>query len=134
MLRYMLDTDISIYIIKNRPQGLRNTFNNRAGQLCVSAITAAELIHGAMKSSETDRNLRKVEDYLSRLDILEFGEVAAAHYGDIRAALERQGNIIGPNDLFIAAHSRCQALILVTNNVREFQRVEGLRIENWLME
>ncbi len=132
MLKYMLDTNIAIYIIKRRPLELLTTFNKHAGQLSISSITLAELLHGVEKSAKPEHNLQQVEDFVSRLDVLPYAEKAASHYGDIRAQLERKGNAIGVNDLHIAGHARSEALILVTNNQREFDRVPGLRVENWL--
>lgn len=132
MLKYMLDTNIVIYVIKRRPVELLGTFNLHAGQVCISAVTEAELMHGAEKSARTEHNLRQVEDFTSRLEVLEYGRKAAAHYGDIRAHLERKGTPIGVNDLHIAAHARSEGLVLVTNNIREFERVEALRVVNWL--
>ena len=133
MLKYMLDTNIVIYVIKRRPLEVLETFNRHAGQLSISAITLAELLHGAEKSAKPEHNLRQVEEFVSRLEVLEYGIKAAAHYGDIRADLERKGTPIGVNDLHIAGHARSEGLILVTNNLREFERVEALRLENWLM-
>lgn len=132
MLKYMLDTNIAIYVIKRRPPEALATFNQHAGQLCISSITLAELMHGAEKSAKPDHNLRQVEDFTSRLTVLEYGNKAAAHYGDIRAALERKGTPIGVNDLHIAGHARSEGLTLVTNNLKEFERVEALRLENWV--
>lgn len=132
MLRYLLDTNICIYVIKQRPLGLLEIFNRHTGQLAISSITLAELFHGVEKSAKPDHNLRQVEDFVSRLDVLPYGNKAAAHYGDIRAMLEKQGKLIGVNDLHIAAHARSEALVLVSNNVREFERVEALRLENWV--
>ena len=132
MLKYLLDTNIAIYVIKHRPIQVLETFNRHAGQLCISPITLAELFHGVEKSAKPDHNLRQVEDFVSRLEVLEYGNKAAAHYGDIRANLERKGTPIGVNDLHIAAHARSEGLTLVTNNLREFERVEGLRVENWV--
>lgn len=132
MLKYMLDTNIAIYVIKRRPPEALATFNQHAGQLCISSITLAELMHGAEKSAKPDHNLRQVEDFTSRLAVLEYGNKAAAHYGDIRAALERKGTPIGVNDLHIAGHARSEGLTLVTNNLQEFERVQALRLENWV--
>lgn len=132
MLKYMLDTNIAIYIIKRRPLELLDSFNKHSGQLCISSITLAELLHGVEKSARPEHNLRQVEDFVSRLEVLPYAEKAAAHYGDIRTQLERSGQSIGVNDLHIAGHARSEALILVTNNQREFDRVPGLRVENWL--
>jgi len=132
MLKYMLDTNIAVYVIKRRPPEVLDTFNRHAGQMCISSITFAELMHGVEKSAKPEHNLQQVEDFSSRLDILEYGRKAAEHYGDIRADLERRGTPIGVNDLHIAGHARSEGLIVVTNNLREFERVAGLRAENWL--
>lgn len=132
MLKYLLDSNIAIYVIKHRPIQALATFNRHAGQLCISSITLAELFHGVEKSTLPDHNLRQVEDFISRLEVLEYSSKAAAHYGDIRANLESKGTPIGVNDLHIAAHARSEGLTLITNNVREFGRVEGLRLENWV--
>lgn len=132
MLKYMLDTNIAIYVIKRKPIGSLARFNQCAGQICLSTITLAELIHGAEKSSEPKQNFVRLEDFCSRLEVLDYGEKAAEHYGQIRSDLEKKGTPIGVNDLHIAGHARSQGLILVTNNQREFERVEALRLENWV--
>ena len=132
MLKYMLDTNIVIYVIKRRPVELLEVFNRHAGQMCISSITLAELLHGVEKSSTPDRNLLRVEDFLSRLEILQYGTKAASHYGEIRADLERKGTPIGVNDLHIAGHARSEGLTLVSNNTRDFERVEALRLVNWI--
>ena len=132
MLKYMLDTNIAIYVIKRRPLEVLDTFNRHSGQMCISSITFSELMHGVEKSAKPEHNLRQVEDFASRLEILEYGRKAAEHYGDIRADLERRGTPIGVNDLHIAGHARSEGLVVVTNNLREFERVAGLRVANWL--
>jgi len=132
MLKFLLDTNIVIYVIKRRPIEVLSVFNQHVGQMAISSITLAELLHGVEKSSKVEHNLRQVEDFVSRLDVLDYGSKAAAHYGDIRAKLEKQGQTIGVNDLHIAGHARSEGLVLVTNNVSEFERVEALRVENWL--
>ena len=132
MLRYLLDTNICIYVIKRRPESLLVRFNENASHLAISAITLAVLLHGAEKSSQPQRTLSVVEDFCSRLDVLDYGAKAAQHYGQIRSALERRGTPIGVNDLHIAAHARSEGLTLVSNNLREFERVEGLLYENWI--
>ena len=132
MLRYLLDTNIVIYVIKQRPITALEVFNHHHGRMALSAITVAELVHGAEKSTQPERNLAVVEDFCSRLAILPYGEREAHHYGSIRAALERLGQPIGLNDLHIAAHARAQGLTLVSNNLREFERVPGLLTENWV--
>ncbi|OAI17711.1 plasmid maintenance protein [Methylomonas koyamae] len=132
MLKYLLDTNIVIYVIKQRPIEVLATFNRHHGRMAISAITLAELIHGAEKSQFPARNLATVEDFCSRLQVLPYTDSAAMHYGGIRAALEKISQPIGVNDLHIAAHARSHGLILVSNNLREFERVPGLLIENWL--
>ncbi len=131
MLRYLLDTNIVIYVIKRRPLQALEIFNQNAGRMAISAITLAELQHGAEKSSDPAANLAVVEDLCSRLEVLPYGSKAAQHYGSIRAALEKQGQMIGVNDLHIAAHARSEGLTLVSNNLREFERVPALQFENW---
>jgi len=131
MLKFMLDTNIVIYVIKRRPAELINVFNKHADQMCISSITLAELIHGAEKSSLPEKNMKIVEDFISRLEVLSYDSEAAMHYGDIRADLEKKGIPVGVNDLHIAGHARSRGLIIVTNNTKEFTRVEGLRITDW---
>jgi len=131
MLRYLLDTNIVIYVIKRRPLSALQLFNDNEGRMAISSITLAELLHGAEKSNAPVRSLATVEDFCSRLEVLPYGAKAAQHYGSIRAALERLGQSIGVNDLHIAAHARSEGLTLVSNNLREFERVEALQLDNW---
>jgi tRNA(fMet)-specific endonuclease VapC len=131
MLKYMLDTNIVIHVIKRRPVELLEVFNRHVGQMCISFITLAELMHGVEKSAMPDHNLRQVEDFITRLEVLEYGGKAAAHYGEIRADLERKGTPIGVNDLHIAGHARSEGLTLVSNNLSKFERVDALRLVNW---
>lgn len=132
MIKFMLDTNICIYVIKRRPIEALEKFNEHAGQLSISTITLAELIHGAEKSERVEHNFKQVEDFVSRLEVFEYGVKAAAHYGDIRAALEKRGQTIGVNDLHIAGHARSEGVILVSNNLKEFNCVDALRTENWI--
>ena len=132
MLRYLLDTNIVIYVIKNKPVSALKTFNEHAGHMAISTITLAELLHGAEKSNAPARSLAVVEDFCSRLEILPYGPKAAQHYGSIRSALEQRGQTIGVNDLHIAAHARSEGLTLVSNNLREFERVDALLLANWV--
>jgi tRNA(fMet)-specific endonuclease VapC len=129
----MLDTNICIYVIKRKPLEVLSRFNEHSGQLAISSITLAELIHGAEKSEFVGRNIRTVEDFCSRLEVLGYGDNAAAHYGSIRSNLEKKGQVIGVNDLHIAGHARSAGLVLVSNNLKEFNRVEALRTENWFI-
>lgn len=128
----MLDTDTTIFTIKRKPVHIKRIFNANIGQLCISALTWGELIFGAEKSEQAQRNLSDLEGFSARLEILPFDEQASTHFGQVKAELELQGTKIGSYDTMIAGHARSQGLIVVTNNVREFKRVEGLRVENWL--
>jgi tRNA(fMet)-specific endonuclease VapC len=132
MLSYMLDTDICIYVMKNYPAELRERFDQRAEQICISAITLGELYFGVEKSVRRTANLEALEVFTARLQILPFSEKAAAHFGDIRAQLARLGTPAGAYDMLIGAHARSEGVTLVTNNVREFGRMPGLAIENWV--
>ncbi len=132
MLRYLLDTNIVIYVLKQRPIEVLATFNANASRMAISSITLAELFHGAEKSSRVSENLAAIEDFCSRLEVVPYGPKAAQHYGAIRAALEKLGQPIGVNDLHIAAHARSEGLVLVTNNTGEFERVPALELENWV--
>lgn len=132
MLRYMLDTNICIYTIKNRPAYIRDSFNLHHGRLCISTVTLSELIYGAENSQAPTRNLSDIEGMAARLDVLPFDNAAASHSGQIRAELKKKGTPIGAYDVLIAGHARSLGLVLVTNNTREFNRVDGLRIEDWV--
>jgi tRNA(fMet)-specific endonuclease VapC len=132
MLTYMLDTNICIYVMKNFPPNLLEKFNATAEQLCISSITLGELHYGAEKSVRRADNLNAIQQFVARLDVLAFGAKAAAHYGQLRAELERAGNPCGPHDLQIGGHARSEGLIIVTNNMREFSRMPGMRVENWV--
>jgi tRNA(fMet)-specific endonuclease VapC len=131
MLRYMLDTDICIYVIKRRPAELRERFDRLADELSISTITLAELFYGAEKSSRQVANRRAVEEFAARLEVLQFSADAAMHYGGVRAELERAGRPCGPHDMMIGAHARSEGLTVVTNNLREFARMPGVHVENW---
>lgn len=128
----MLDTDTAIYTIKRKPDTVRKTFNEHDGRLCISSVTAMELLYGVEKSAKQRHNMTQVEGFLARLSVLEFDLEAAAHAGRIRATLESRGTPIGPYDLMIAGHARSRGLVVVTNNLHEFGRVEGICVENWL--
>ncbi|HWT63099.1 MAG TPA: tRNA(fMet)-specific endonuclease VapC [Ochrobactrum sp.] len=131
MLRYMLDTNICIFTIKNRPQQVREAFNRFHDQLCISSVSLMELIYGAEKSAHPEKNLAVVEGFAARLEVLSYDEAAANHTGQLRAELARSGTPIGPYDQLIAGHARSRGLIIVTNNRGEFDRVPGLRVEDW---
>lgn len=132
MIKYMLDTNICIFTIKNRPESVRDLFKRHHGQMCISTITLMELMYGAEKSSRPERNMADVEGFTARLEVFSYDVNAAAHTGQLRAELASAGAPIGPYDQMIAGHARAEALILVTNNLREFERVPGLRIEDWV--
>lgn len=131
MLKYMLDTNIVIYIIKNRPVSVKAAFEQHYGQMCISTVTLMELVYGAEKSAAVERNLRDVEGFAARMDVLPFDVEAASHTAQIRAELAKAGQGIGPYDQMISGHARSRGLILVTNNMKEFERVPGIRLENW---
>ncbi|NVK29814.1 MAG: tRNA(fMet)-specific endonuclease VapC [Gammaproteobacteria bacterium] len=131
MLKYLLDTNIVIYTIKNKPQAVREAFNRHYGQICISSVTYMELVYGAERSSNPAKNLRVIEGFIARIDVLAYDESAAVHSGQIRAQLASVGTPIGPYDQMIAGHARANGLIVVSNNTKEFARVEGLRLENW---
>jgi tRNA(fMet)-specific endonuclease VapC len=132
MLKYMLDTNICIYVIKNRPPNLRERFARSQGNMCLSSISLAELHYGAEKSARRLEILQILEQFTARLEVLAFLPAAAAHFGQIRAAVERLGQPAGLLDMLIGAHARAEDLIVVTNNTREFSRLPGLRVENWV--
>jgi tRNA(fMet)-specific endonuclease VapC len=131
MLRYLLDTNLCIRVLRERPASLRDRFNLEADGLCISTIVLTELLHGAAKSARPDHNRREVESFAARLEVLAFDSDAAGHAADIRAALERDGLGIGGYDVLIAGHARSRGLIVVTGNLGEFRRVAGLRCEDW---
>src|SRR5260370_15406844 len=126
MLQYMLDTNICIYVIKSRPTGLRQQFDRLAEQICISAITLAELYYGVEKSSRRIQNLQAVEQFVARLEALPFSVEPAAHYVQVRAKLQRVGWPAGPHALRMGAHARSAGLIVVTNNLRVFAATPGL--------
>jgi|SRR5690606_17736512 len=131
--RFLLDTNICIYIAKHNPASVRERFQQySANQLAMSVITLGELRFGAEKSQSKDRAMAVIDDLARLITIEGLSENTADHYGDIRASLQKSGQLIGNNDLWIAAHARSQGWILVTNNEKEFLRVEGLRVENWV--
>ncbi|MNG15573.1 tRNA(fMet)-specific endonuclease VapC [compost metagenome] len=132
MLKYMLDTNIVIYTIKNRPPRVRDLFKRHDGQMCISTVTLGELIFGAEKSAQPEKNLLAIEGMVARMEVAHFDDKAAVHFGQIKAELAKAGTPIGPYDMMIAGHARTEGLILVTNNLKEFQRVPGLRLENWV--
>ena len=131
-MKYMLDTNICIYYINQKHQRIaENVRGHLHNGICISVITLAELEHGVAKSAQPDSNADRLRQFLSIFDVLDFDTAAASCYGIIRANLERAGRPIGPLDMQIAAHAKSEGLVLVTNNVKEFERIEGLKLENW---
>ena len=132
MLRYMLDTDISSYIMKgSEPAVMKRLASAAVGDVCISAISKSELMYGVEVSPCQAQDRARLDIFLRHMVVLDFPQDAAADYAEIRAWLKKRGTMIGANDLLIAAHSRSLGLILVTNNTREFRRVPKLTIENW---
>lgn len=131
--KYLLDTNICIYIRQNRPPKVLAHFRRlKPGEAMLSVITYGELFYGAEKSQQKARTLQKLAELIQLLPVMSLPEEAAHAYGEFRAVLEAQGQIIGNNDLWIAAHAKAANLTLVTNNEREFKRIPGLKIQNWV--
>ena len=131
-MKYMLDTNICIYAIKHKTDTvIKNFLSHMPEDMCVSTVTYTELMYGVEKSMAVEKNRIALSLFLSPLTILEFHASAAEEYGKVRAELERKGAPIGPMDLLIAGHARSEGLVLVTNNTREFCRVERLVVEDW---
>lgn len=131
-MRYMLDTNICIYAIKHKPEKVFVKLQSiEPKEVCISSVTYVELVHGVEKSSAVERNRLALSVLLSNIEIMSFDVSAADEYGKIRAALEKKGTPIGPLDMMIAGHAKALGYTVVTNNEKEFSRVEGLKIENW---
>lgn len=131
-LRYLLDTNICIYIRRKRPDEVLRRFRRlRLGEAALSVITYGELLYGAAKSAHRSAAMERLAELTQYLPALPLPEIAADTYGEIRSDLETKGTMIGNNDLWIAAHALSSGLILVTNNEKEFRRVRGLKVQNW---
>jgi len=131
-MKYLLDTNICIYIIKQKPEKVFRKFRSyHVGQIGISSVSYSELFYGASKSQRAVQNETALEQFTAPLEILPFTEETAATYGKIRANLEKQGKSIGPLDMLIASHAVHLGLTLVTNNIKEFSKVPKLKIENW---
>ena len=131
--RYLLDTDICIYIAKHRPAEVLDRFKKlRPGEVAMSVVTHGELSYGAWKSSRSAEALAALSELSTLIPVLAIGPDVGEHYGRIRSQLESSGRLIGNNDLWIAAHACALGVVLVTNNEREFSRVTGLVVENWV--
>ncbi len=131
-LRYLLDTNVCIRVLRDRPSSARGRFNAEAGGLCISTVVLLELLRGAAKSANPVHNRDEVERFAARLEVLAFDADAAAHAADIRVELESRGEAIGPYDSMIVGHARSRGLTVITVNHKEFRRVSGLRCEGWL--
>jgi tRNA(fMet)-specific endonuclease VapC len=132
-MKVMLDTNICIYIIKQKPEAVLARFRAfQVGDVGISTITLAELQYGAMKSARPKQNRESLKEFVAPLDVASFDNAASEAYGEIRVALEKSGRPVGAMDLLIAAHALSLDARLVTNNEKEFKRVRGLRVENWI--
>jgi tRNA(fMet)-specific endonuclease VapC len=132
-MKVMLDTNICVYIIKQKPEAVLARFRAfQVGDVGISTITLAELQYGAMKSARPKQNRESLKEFVAPLDVASFDNAASEAYGEIRVALEKSGRPIGAMDLLIAAHALSLDARLVTNNEKEFKRVRGLRVENWI--
>jgi tRNA(fMet)-specific endonuclease VapC len=132
-MNYLIDTNICIYIMNNRPPEVVRRFRNlELGQVGVSSITVSELQYGVSKSQRQKENQQRLDEFLLPFEIFPYDQTASRQYGDIRANLERRGVVIGPLDLLIAAHAVSRDLVLVTNNEKEFERIQSLKVENWV--
>ncbi len=129
----MLDTNICIYIIKNRPAQVREKLKEfEISEVCISTITVSELMYGAYKSQFIEKNLKAIESFLLPFEILDYNYEASIEYGKIRAYLEKRGEIIGNMDMQIAGHALSLDLMLISNNTKEFERIERLKLDNWV--
>lgn len=134
-MHIMLDTNMCIYIIKKKPPHILERFMAYSMfEIGVSSITLSELEYGIEKSTKKEQNRDALMEFLLPLSVVSYDDMAAHHYGDIRACLERQGQLIGPLDMLIAAHARSLSVPLVTNNLDEFKRVQGLQLEDWIKQ
>ncbi len=132
-MKYLLDTNMCIYTIKNRPPQVKEKLiEHKIGDLALSIITVSELLYGAFKSQQVERNLNIIEEFIMPFDIIDFDYKSAIEYGKIRAILEKQGQIIKNMDIQIAAIAKANDMILVTNNLKEFNRIKNLKLENWV--
>lgn len=134
MLRYMLDTNVCIHVMRRPDSPMAARFKANGGALAISTVTLHELLHGVERSARPQYQRELTEDMVSRLALLDFDDVAAQHSGNIHATLAKAGQLIGAYDMLIAGHARSLGLIIVTNNMKDFTRVDGLRCEDWLAE
>jgi tRNA(fMet)-specific endonuclease VapC len=132
MIRYMLDTNLCVRALRDKPTSIRDRLKIEASACCISTIILHELYVGVELSSDPIGNRSAVDRFVNGLTLVEFDDDAASHAANIRATLQRQGNLIGPNDLLIAGHARSLGMKVITGNLGEFRRVEGLLSEDWL--
>lgn len=135
LMIYLIDTNICIYIMNQRPPDVIHKFKQMdVGMVGLSAITVSELSFGVAKSSHPQKNMTRLNEFLAPFEVLPYDDKAALVYGKVRSGLERRGMVIGPLDMLIAAHAMSRDLILVTNNEKEFHRIETLKTENWVSQ
>lgn len=131
-MKFMLDTNICIYLIKLKPQKVLKHFQSHSvGDIGISSITLAELRYGVEKSQHIEKNRQALDEFILPLEIVDFDEAAAEAYGTIRAALEKVGRPIGSMDMLIGAHALSLSVALVTNNIKEFKRIKNLKVLDW---
>ena len=131
-MMFLIDTNICIYIMNDHPPQIIQKFKEIGiGNICISSITVSELQFGVFKSKQIKKNIKRLEEFLSPFEILSYDENASTFYGKIRSSLEKQGTVIGPLDMLIAAHALSENLTVITNNEKEFKRVKSLKVENW---
>ena len=134
-MKYLIDTNICIYIMNNQPPEVLEKFKRvGVGNVGISSITVSELYYGACKSNKIKQNIKRLEEFLYPFEILTYDEIASREYGKIRSRLEKKGPVIGPLDMLIAAHALSKKLIIITNNSKEFKRISSLQVENWVKE
>ncbi len=134
-MKYLIDTNICIYIMNIHPPEVLQKFKSiGVGEVGISSITVSELHYGACKSIHIKKNIQRLDEFLSPFEILSYDDNASRCYGKIRSQLEKKGNIIGPLDMLIAAHALSNKLILISNNIKEFNRIKTLQVENWVEE
>ncbi len=130
---FLIDTNICIYIMNDHPPQVIQKFREiGVGNICISSITVSELQYGVCKSKQIKKNMKRLDEFLSPFEIIPYDESASIYYGKIRSYLEKQGNVIGPLDMLIAAHALSENLTVITNNEKEFKRVKALKVENWV--
>lgn len=132
-MKYLIDTNICIYIMNTHPPEVLQKFKSiGVGEVGISSITVSELHYGASKSIHIKKNIQRLDEFLSPFEILSYDDNASRCYGKIRSKLEKKGKIIGPLDMLIAAHALSKKLILISNNIKEFNRIRSLQVENWV--